>query len=163
MTEATPSALTTDTDSEHAIVSVPATMPAPTETSTTTTTSATNAETTYANDNTMVEGSNDSSDRPAIVNRLKSDGWHEHHNVPLNKDCPAAPFVHQLLRHATMTINEVEEKKVKEVLLSKGITDYDEHFLHNKEYWYKRVRMPPRCRQVSQTGRSIQSIYHRRC
>ena len=112
-----------------------------------TSTAATNIVTTNANDNATVEGNHnigETSDRPAIVNREKSDGWHEHHNVPLNKDCPAAPFVHQLLRHATMTINEVEEKKVEAVLSSKGITDFDEHFLHNKEYWYKRVRMPPR-------------------
>ena len=43
-----------------------------------------------------------------------------------------------------MTINEVEEKSVVAVLDSKSVTDADEHFFYNKEYWYKRVRMPPR-------------------
>ena len=41
-------------------------------------------------------------------------------------------------------MNEVEEQKVTAVLTSKGITDVNEHFFHNKEYWYQRVRMPPR-------------------
>ena len=83
-------------------------------------------------------------DANAIRSREKSDRWHEHHNVPLKTDCPARPFVHQLLRHATHAINEAEEQSVKAVLAGKGVTDFDSHFLFNRDYWNKRVRMPPR-------------------
>ena len=37
-----------------------------------------------------------------IRSRENSDVRHEHHNVPLRKDSPAAPHIHQLLRHATL-------------------------------------------------------------
>ena len=43
-----------------------------------------------------------------------------------------------------LTINEREEQRVKYVLASKGIYDFDDHLFFHKEYWYKRVRMPPR-------------------
>ena len=81
-----------------------------------------------------------------IHSREKSDIWHEHDGLSklLKRDNPAAPYIHHLLRIATLSINETEEKRVKFVLSSKGIPNHDEHFFHNREYWYKRVRMPPR-------------------
>ena len=81
-----------------------------------------------------------------IRSREKSDIWHEHDGLAklLKRNNPAAPYIHHLLRIATLSINETEEKRVRFVLSSKGYTNYDEHFFHNKEYWYKRVRMPPR-------------------
>ena len=84
------------------------------------------------------------SDDDIIRSREKSDIWHEHDNVPLKKDCPASPFIHNLLRHATHAIDINDEANVKAVLASKGIEDFDDHFFFNKEYWYARVRMPPR-------------------
>ena len=48
-----------------------------------------------------------------------------------------------------LTINKREEQRVKFVLASKGIEDFDEHFFFNKEYWYQRVRMPPRKADVA--------------
>ena len=83
-------------------------------------------------------------DDVCIRSREKSDWWHEHHNVPLKKDCPAAPFIPALLRHATNAMNETEKENVETVLASKNITDYDEHFYCHREYWYQRVQMPPR-------------------
>lgn len=93
---------------------------------------------------------NDDDDVDDIRSREKSDIWHEHYNVPLTKDSPASPMIHDLLRGATMAINEVEQRKVQAVLASRGITNFNEHFFFNKEYWYRRVRMPPRkCEEAS--------------
>jgi hypothetical protein len=86
----------------------------------------------------------DDEEEAEIRSREKSDIWHEHHNVPLKKDCPAAPSIHALLRHATFAMNAVEEKNVTAVLAGKGITDTASHMFHNRAYWYQRVRMPPR-------------------
>jgi hypothetical protein len=81
-----------------------------------------------------------------IRSREKSDSLHEHYNVPLKKDSPVSPFVHQLLKHATFAMNAAKEDNVQQVLASKGVTvtDFDENFFFNKEYWYKRVRMVPK-------------------
>ncbi|KAL7535177.1 hypothetical protein ACHAXR_006318 [Thalassiosira sp. AJA248-18] len=81
-----------------------------------------------------------------IRSREKSDIWHEFNNMAkiLKKDCPAGPSIHQLVRTATLTINKMEEKKVQNVLMSRGVDDFKEHFFFNKEYWYRRVRFPPR-------------------
>ena len=75
----------------------------------------------------------------SIRSREKSDSWHEHYNVPLKKDSPVSPFVYQLLKHATFALNAAEEDNVQQVLASKGVTDFDDHFFFNKEYWYKCV------------------------
>jgi len=88
-------------------------------------------------------------DDDEIRSRKKSDIWHEFHNTPLKRDCPASPSIFILLRVATQTINEVEEDRVKHVLASRGIVNFDEHFFFHKEWWYKRVRMPPRKSQVA--------------
>ena len=88
-------------------------------------------------------------DEDEIRSRAKSDIWHEFHNTPLKRDCPASPSIFILLRVATQTINEVEEDRVKHVLASKGIVNFDEHFFFHKEWWYKRVRMPPRNAKVA--------------
>jgi hypothetical protein len=81
-----------------------------------------------------------------IQSREKSDSLHEHYNVPLKKDSPVSPFVHQLLKHATFAMNAAEEDNVQQVLASKGVTvtDFDENFFFNREYWYKHVRMVPK-------------------
>ena len=70
------------------------------------------------------------------------DMWHELYNVPLPKDCPASPFVFKLLHRATRAIDVVAERKVIAFLSTKGFRNMDDHFFFNKEYWYKRVRMP---------------------
>lgn len=74
----------------------------------------------------------DDVDEIEIHSREQSDIWHEHCNVPLKKDCPAAPSIHALLRHATCAMNAVEEEHVTAVLAGKGITDTASH---NREYW----------------------------
>ncbi|KAL7529943.1 hypothetical protein ACHAXR_003236 [Thalassiosira sp. AJA248-18] len=83
-------------------------------------------------------------DDDIIRSRKKSDIWHEFRNTPLDRKCPASPSINILLRMATLTINELEEQRVQYYLASRGVTDFDEHFFFNKEWWYKRVRMPPR-------------------
>ena len=93
-------------------------------------------------EDTMVE--DDVVEDDVIRSRAKSDIWHEFHNTPLHKDDAASPAIFALLRVATHTINQIEEEKVKHVLRSKGVTDFYEHFFFNKEWWYKRVQMPPR-------------------
>jgi len=113
-------------------------------TATTAAVSALNEATVDANEPIEVVNNVDS-----IRSREKSDIWHEHDNVPLSRDSPATTFIHELLRHATMTINEVDKANVERVLAAKGITDYDDHFRHNKEWWYTRVRMPPRQNDVA--------------
>ena len=61
------------------------------------------------------------SDDDIIRSREKSDIWHEHDNVPLKKDCPASPFIHNLLRHATHAIDINDEANVKAVLARKAL------------------------------------------
>ena len=92
----------------------------------------------------MVGTVEDVGDPLTIRSREKSDRWHEHDNVPLPKDCPASPFVHQLLRHAAYAMNSAEYERVRATLAAKGIHDADSHFFFNRRYWMKRVRMPPR-------------------
>ena len=62
------------------------------------------------------------------------------------KGLPASPWIFRLLHYATRSINEEEESKLKAILtLIHGITtdeEFEDHFFHNKEYWYRRVRMP---------------------
>ena len=79
-----------------------------------------------------------------IRSRDKSDVFHEHYNAPLKKDCPASSFFHCLFRHATFAIDEEDENKVKNILASKGIKNFNDHWFFNKSYWYARVRMYPR-------------------
>ena len=92
---------------------------------------------------------NGGGDANAIRNREKSDIWHEFKNMPLKKDDTASPSIHMLLRAATHTINEIEEERVRHDLASRGINDFYEHFFFNKEWWYRRVRIPPRKGEVS--------------
>jgi len=67
--------------------------------------------------------------------------WHEFHNTPLKKDCLASPSIFILLRVATQTINKVEEDRVKHVLASKGIEEFEEHFFFYKDWWYQKARL----------------------
>ena len=85
-------------------------------------------------------------DEHLIRSREKSDIWHEYDNLSklLKKDCPASSAICRLLRVATITVNEVDEKKLHKVLASKGVGDFEDHFFFNREYWYRRVRFPPR-------------------
>ena len=53
-----------------------------------------------AND-TATAADDDDDEVEGIRSRNKSDTWHEHYNVPLRKDCPVSPFLHQLVTHAT--------------------------------------------------------------
>ena len=87
-----------------------------------------------------------------IRSRDKSDSWHELYNTPLPKDCPASPAIFKLLHRATRAIDVVAEAKVKSVLAQKKIHDFDDHFFYNKEWWYKRVRMPFKSGSESRDG-----------
>ena len=85
-------------------------------------------------------------DDVVIRSREKSDIWHEFDGMTklMRRNCPATPYMHQLLRAATMSINEREENRIKYVLTSKGIVNHADHFFYNREYWLRRMRMPPR-------------------
>ena len=106
----------------------------------------TRAATASADSDVVLESGANSGNEEEVDNiirsRDKSDSWHKMYNTPLPKDFPVSPFVFKLLHQATRAIDEVAEKKMITVLSGKGITNFDEHFFFNKEFWYKRVRMP---------------------
>ena len=107
---------------------------------------------------TTVSNDGDDASANVIRSREKSDIWHEFKNTPLKKDCPGSPSINMLLRAATHTINEIEEERVKHVLASKGISDFDAHFFFNKEWWYRRCRMPPREGEVA--WNNLRTVLH---
>ena len=64
--------------------------------------------------------------------------------MPLKKDFPASPFIHQLLCHATFAMDEENERNIRAVLASKGVKDFDDHYFFNRRYWLRQVRFFPR-------------------
>lgn len=75
--------------------------------------------------------------------RTKSDLWHEFHNLPMKKSCPAKTSTYELLIHASFIFTEEDYDKVTKFLLEKGIAvdELDEHYYFNREWWRRRVRM----------------------
>ena len=86
--------------------------------------------------------SDDDIDNPAWSrSRIKEDVFHRFQDIPVKKGAPPKPAIANLLINCTFKKCKEDYKALTEILRRKSITNYDEHFYYNKEYWRERVRM----------------------
>jgi hypothetical protein len=80
-----------------------------------------------------------------ILSRLKEDIWHQFKAMPLSKTCPLRTSLMLLLILGTFCFEVSGYTEVKNFLMKKrGIPEDKimDHFMYNKEWWRRRVRMP---------------------
>ena len=95
-------------------------------------------------------------DENAVRSRIKEDLFHRFQDLPLPRGYPIKAAVINLLIMSTFRFYKEDYKEITEVLRSKGVSDFNEHFYYNKEHWHKRVRMTtPSCSEHAHSVKMI--------